>query len=80
MSIAFDAHTLFYAVVEHLKSSDHIHDPVDGRPERAGQYRLVCLAPDSREAWKLTHLLRAMSDGRYWYTVCVAQPEESDDL
>ena len=78
MSITFDPTTLLYAVVEYLKSSDHIYDPVDTKPERDGQYRLVCLAAHSDEAWRVAHLLRVLSDGRYWYSVCVAEPEEVD--
>lgn len=75
MSISFDPTTLLYAVVEYLKSSEHIYDPVDTKPEQDGQYRLVCLAVNSDEAWRVVHVLRAMSDGRYWYSVCVAEPE-----
>lgn len=75
MSISFDPTTLLYAVVEYLKSSDHIYDPVDAKPEQDGQYRLICLAVNSDEAWRVAHILRALSDGRYWYSVCVAEPE-----
>lgn len=75
MSITFDPTALPYAVVEYLKSSEHIYDPVDTNPEQDGQYRLVCLAINSDEAWRVAHLLRALSDGRYWHSVCVAEPE-----
>lgn len=75
MSVTFDPTTLLYAVIEHLKSSEHIFDPVDTKPEKDGQYRLVCLAVNSDDAWRIAHLLRALSDGRYWYGVCVAEPE-----
>jgi hypothetical protein len=64
MSILYDPNTLAYAVVEYLKSSQHIYDPVDGKPELEGQYRLVCLAGSSEDAWRIAHLLRAVSDGR----------------
>lgn len=77
MSITFDPTTLLYAVVEYLKSSEHIYDPVDTRPEQDGQYRLVCLAVNSDEAWRVAHVLRALSDGLYWYSVCVAEPERA---
>lgn len=75
MSVTFNPDEMMYAVVEYLKSSDHIYDPVDGRPEKDGQYRLVCLAINSDDAWRVAHILQALSDGRYWYSVCVAEPE-----
>lgn len=75
MNIVFDPTTPFYAVVEHLKSTRHIYDPVDHKPEYDGQYRLVCLAPNAKDAARLAHLLRAMDDGTYWYSVCVADPD-----
>lgn len=75
MSIAFDPATLLYAVVEYLNSSEHIYDPVDTKPEQEGQYRLICLAVNTDDAWRVAHILRALSDGRYWYNVCVAEPE-----
>lgn len=76
MSITFDPPTLRYAVVEYLKTSKHIYDPVDTKPDRDGQYRLVCLVVNADEAERLTHLLSALSDGRYEYTVCVAEPDQ----
>ncbi len=75
MSITFDPATLLYAVVEYLRSTKHLYDPVNDKPERDGQYRLVCLAPNADDAARLAHLLRAMDDGTYWYSVCVAEPE-----
>ena len=75
MSIIFDSTALLYAVVEYLKSTKHIYDPVDHKPENDGQFRLVCLAPNADDAARLAHLLRAMDDGTYWYSVCVAEPE-----
>ncbi len=36
MSITFDPITLFYVVVEYLKSTKHIYDPIDHKPERDG--------------------------------------------
>lgn len=77
MSITIDPTTLLYAVVEYLKPSSHIYDPVDTKPEQDGQYRLVCLAVNSDEAWRVAHVLRALSDDHYWYSVCVAEPERS---
>jgi len=74
MSITFDP---IYAIVEYLKSSDHIYDPVNTRPEQDGQYRLVCLAVNSDEAWRVANLLRVLSDGIYWYSVCVSEPENA---
>jgi hypothetical protein len=81
MSITFDPATLLYVVVEYLKLSKHIYNPVDTELKQDGQYRLVCLAINSDEAWRVAHLLRALRDGRYWYNVCVAKPESfpSDD-
>lgn len=75
MSVTFDPNILLYAVVEYLKPSEHIYDPVDTKPERDGQYRLVCLAVNFDEARRVAHVLRALSDGTYWYSVCVAEPE-----
>jgi hypothetical protein len=75
MSISFDPTTLLYAVVEYLKSTEHLYDPVNHKPEHDGQYRLVCLAPNADDAARLAHLLRAMDDGTYWYSVCVTEPE-----
>lgn len=77
MSITFNPDSLLYAVVEYLKSSEHIYDPVDAKPEQEGQYRLVCLAVNSDDVWRVAHVLRALSDGRYWYSVCVAEPDEA---
>lgn len=78
MSIVFDPTTLLYAVVEYLKSSEHIYDPVDTKPEQEGQYRLIGLAVDSDDAWRVAHILRALRDDRYWYSVCVAEPEGAE--
>lgn len=53
MSIAFDPTTLLYAVVEYLKSTKHIYDSVDHKPEHDRQFRLVCLgayAPTSTKS------------------------------
>ncbi len=75
MSITFNPTTLLYAVVEYLKSTKHIYDPVDNKPKHDGQYRLVCLAPNTDDAARLANLLRAMDDGTYGYSVCVAEPE-----
>jgi hypothetical protein len=77
MSIPFDLPSLLYAVVEYLKTSNHIDNPVTTKPEREGQYRLVCLAFESEDAWRVTHLLRALGDGTYWYSVTVAEPEST---
>lgn len=63
MSVTFNPGTLLYAVVKYLKSSEHIYDPVDTEPERDGQYRLVCLAVNSDEVWRVAYVLRALSDG-----------------
>jgi hypothetical protein len=38
---------------------------VDGKPEKDGRQRLVCLADCSEGAWKMAHLLRALSNGPY---------------
>jgi len=75
MSVTFNPDDMTNAVVEYLKSSVHLYDPVAGRPEKDGQYRLVCLAVKSEDAWRVAHLLRAIGDGTYWYSVCIAEPE-----
>ena len=80
MSIPFDPPSLLYAVVEYLKTSNHISDPVVTKPEREGQYRLVCLAFESADAWRVVHLLRALGDGTYWYSVTVAEPEPANSI
>lgn len=57
---------------------NHLCDPVDTKPMQEGQYpgiTGVCLAVQSDEAWRIAHLMQAMSDGIYWYSVCVAEPE-----
>ena len=66
MSITFDPTIPLYAVVEHLKSTKHLYDSVDHKPEHDGQFRLVCLAPNADDAARMAHLLRAMDDGTYW--------------
>ncbi|MEZ4641611.1 MAG: hypothetical protein R3E31_02540 [Chloroflexota bacterium] len=75
MSIGFDPNIVYYAVVEHLPLSQYIYDPVDGKPEREGQYRLVCLVVNSDEAARVARLLAAVSDVRYQYSVCVAEAD-----
>lgn len=84
MSLTFTPPTLLYAVLEHLQSSAHLYDPMDTKPEKDGQYRLVCLVINADDAWRLAHLLRALnsssssSDGRYQYSVYVAEPEMAE--
>lgn len=78
MSIPFALPSMLYAVVEYLKTSNHISDSVTIKPEREGQYRLVCLAFASADAWRVAHLLRALGDGTYWYSVTVAEPEPTN--
>lgn len=75
MSVTFNPNTIHYAVVEYLPSSSHLCDPVDTKPTQEGQYRLVCLATQSDEAWRIAHLIQAMSDSTYRYSVCVAEPD-----
>ena len=75
MSVTYNPDSVMYAIVEYLKSSEHIYDPVDMKPERDGQYRLVCLAVNSDEASCLAHILQALGNVRYKYTVCVAEPD-----
>lgn len=74
MSIFYDPTILLYAVVEHLPAAKHLCDPVDTKPELNSQYRLVCLTLTTTDAWQMASVLRALGDGRYDYTVCVAQP------
>jgi hypothetical protein len=79
MSVLYNPTALLYAVVEYLQQSAHIYDQVDDLPQWEGQYRLVCLTPESERARQIAHLLRAMSSAvhhdRYGYSVCVAEPE-----
>jgi hypothetical protein len=74
MSIPFNPGELRYAVVEYLATTHEICDPVDYRPEQETQYRIVCLAPTSEDAWKITHLLRGVQRGAYTYSVSAAEP------
>jgi hypothetical protein len=60
MRIPFNPGELHYAVVEYLAIAREICDPIDCPPERECQYRIICLAPTSDDAWKITHLLRAV--------------------
>lgn len=42
-----------------------------------GSTTLVCLAVESDDAWRVAYILRALSDGCYWYSVCMAEPDEA---
>jgi hypothetical protein len=64
VSVTFNRNVLLHAVVEHQKTSTHLYDWLGGQPEQVGQYRLVCLTTSSNAAWEVTHLLRAVGDGR----------------
>ena len=73
MSIPFTPPPLMSAVVQHLKTSNHLHYPVHTNPDRDEEYRLICLALHVSDAERLAHLLQALDDGRYRYTVCLAE-------
>ena len=91
MSVLFDPDALTFAVVEYLKISEHIYDPVATKPERDGQYRVVCLTQHIADAACIRDLLRAIVSrleiasalatngtptlSTHWYSICVAEPE-----
>lgn len=61
------------AVVQHLKTTNRLHYAVHTNPDRDEEYRLICLALHVLDAERLAHLLQALDDGRYRYTVCLAE-------
>ena len=61
------------AVVQHLKTTKHLRYPVDTNPDRDEEYRLVCLTLHVADAERLAHLLQALGDDRYRWTVCLAE-------
>ena len=73
MSIPFAPSPFMSAVVQHLKTTNQLHTPVEANPDRDEEYRLVCLTPHVSDAQQLAHLLQAVGDGRYRYTVCLAE-------
>jgi hypothetical protein len=79
MSVVFRRDEFQVAIVEHLTSSRHIYIPVDHLPEADSQYRIVCLAARVEDAWKVAHLLAAVSSGSHTYTVCPACAVGGDD-
>ena len=80
MSVLYDATTLRYAVVEYLKRTSHIYDPVDTPPTEDSQYRIICLAPDAEEASRIAHLLSATGNGRFHYSISLEEPAGEDSL
>ena len=73
MSILFTPPPLMSAVVQHLKTTKHLQYAVDANPARDAEYRLVCLTLHVADAERLAHLLQGLDDGRYRYTVCLAE-------
>lgn len=73
MSIPFTPLPLMSAVVQHLKTTRHLQFPVDANPDRDTEYRLICLTPHVADAERLAHLLQGVDDGRYDYSVCLAE-------
>lgn len=78
MTVINNPDSILYAVVEHLKSSRHIHDLVDHPPQTDSQYRIVCLTARAEDAWEIVHLLCAVGSGPYTYTVCPADSVGGD--
>jgi hypothetical protein len=72
MTIFYDADDVLYSVVEYLASSKHIYNPVKHLPRQDGQYRVVCFATRSEDAWKVAHLLCSVSNGSQTCNVCLA--------
>lgn len=79
MNTVYSPDSLRYAVIEHLASSKHVCDPVDHPPQLQSQYRTVCLAARSEDAWKIAHLLCAVQSGPRTYTVCPAEAVSNNE-
>lgn len=79
MNIICNCDSFLYAVIEYLASSKHIHEPVDHPPQQDSQYRVVCLATASSDAWQIAHLLNAVHNGQYTYTVCPTEVVNGND-
>ena len=73
MSIPFTPPPLMSAVVQHLKTTRHLQFPIDANPDRDTEYRLICLTPHVADAERLAHLLQGVDNGRYGYSVCLAE-------
>lgn len=73
MSLLFTLPPLMSAVVQHLKTTRHLQIPVDTNPDREAEYRLICLTPHVADAERLAHLLQGVDNGRYGYSVCLAE-------
>lgn len=73
MSLLFTLPPLMSAVVQHLKTTRYLQIPVDTYPDRDAEYRLICLTPHVADAERLAHLLCGADNGRYGYSVCLAE-------
>ena len=73
MSIPFTPPTMMSAVVQHLKTTKYLQFPVETNPDKEAEYRLVCLTRYVADAERLAHLLQGVDDGRYDYSVCLAE-------
>ena len=60
-----------FAVVEYLKISEHIWNPVETLAEE-GDYRIICFTSDAAEAERLRDLLKANRQPTLWYSICQA--------
>ncbi|MBK8904469.1 MAG: hypothetical protein IPM53_25040 [Anaerolineaceae bacterium] len=73
MSISVTPPPLMSAVVQHLKTTRHLQILVETNPDRDAEYRLICLTLHVADAERLAHLLQGVDDGRYGYSVCLAE-------
>lgn len=73
MSLPFTLPPLMSAVVQHLKTTRYLQILVDTHPNRDAEYRLICLTPRVADAERLAHLLQGVDNGRYGYSVCLAE-------
>ena len=78
MTILFSSSTLAYAVVEYLKTSNHICELVETKPTQDKQYRIVFLALHAADAVLAVRLLsfsNEVTNSRYHYSVVPTAPD-----
>ena len=80
MSIPFTLPPLMSAVVQHRKTTKQLQFPVDTNPDGEAEYRLICLTMHVSEAEQLAHLLQGVGDGRYNYSVCLAETLQTQSV
>lgn len=74
MGVPFNPAKLRHAVVEYLKTAQHLEALVSVAPENEGEYRLFCLLADQDDAYQLVQALRAVAgDSPFQYSVCPAE-------